>query len=75
MDNAAQNLAATSGTGAASVYVELRTRGYNNLFSAAVVVGSTTKTRPTTPGGIVQSWNSDTGTGWGGLDDRLGCAE
>ena len=44
------------------MYVELRTRGYNNLFSAAVVVGSTTKTRPATPGGIVQSWNSDTGT-------------
>jgi hypothetical protein len=58
---AAQNLAATSGAGDPSVYVELRSRSFGNVYSAAVVVGTITKTVPTTPGTIAQSWSGDTG--------------
>lgn len=59
---AAENLAATSGAGDPSVYVELRSRSYGNAYSTAVVVGTITKAVPATPGTIVQSWSGDTGT-------------
>ena len=58
---AAQNLAATSGVGDPTLFVSLRARSWGNAFSSAVTA-SATKTRPATPGGIVQSWASDTGT-------------
>lgn len=58
---AAQNLAATSGAGDPTVYVELRSRSWNNVYSALVVVGTITKAAPAAPGTIVQSWSGDTG--------------
>lgn len=48
---AAANLAATSGAGDPTLYVALRGRGWNGLFSAATVTASATKARPGNPSG------------------------
>lgn len=59
---AAANLAATSGVGDPTLYVELRSRSWGNVFSAAVTTGLVTKAAPATPSGITQTWSGDTGT-------------
>lgn len=46
---AAQNLAATSGVGDPSVYVELRARSWGGIFSTSVNTGTVTKAAPTAP--------------------------
>lgn len=46
---AAENLAATSGAGDPSVYVELRSRSWSSIFSSAVNTGLITKSAPTAP--------------------------
>lgn len=58
---AAENMAATSNAGDPVIYVELRSLGYNGLYSSAVVVGTITKTAPSAPGTIAHSWTGDTG--------------
>jgi hypothetical protein len=45
----AQNLAATSGAGDPTVYVELRARSWGNIFSTAVNTGLITKSAPSAP--------------------------
>ncbi|HNP70621.1 MAG TPA: hypothetical protein PKK15_05920 [Kouleothrix sp.] len=57
---AAANLAATSGAGDPSLYVELRARSWGGVFSS-IVTASATKAAPATPGSISQSWAGDTG--------------
>lgn len=57
---AAANLAATSGAGDPSVYVELRSRSWGGVFSAAVNA-SATKSAPAAPT-VTHSWSGDTGT-------------
>ncbi len=46
---AAQNLAYTSGTGDPSLYAELRSRSWGNVFSSFVNTGTVTKSVPATP--------------------------
>lgn len=51
----------TSGLYDASLYVEIRTRGWNGLFSATSLSASATKSAPTAPVVSSQSWAGDTG--------------
>lgn len=46
---AAENLAATSGAGDPSLYIELRSRSWGAVFSSAVNTGTITKTAPVAP--------------------------
>lgn len=46
---ASQNLVATSNVGDPTLYVELRSHGWNGLFSSAVVLGTFTKSAPSAP--------------------------
>lgn len=46
---AAQNLAATGGAGDPAVYIELRARSWNNIYSVLGMVGPVTKAAPTAP--------------------------
>lgn len=46
---AAQNRAATAGAGDASLYIELRSRSWSNVYSSAVNTGLVTKAAPTAP--------------------------
>lgn len=61
---AAQNRAAGSGTADPSLYAELRSRSWGNVFSTAVNA-SATKAAPAAPVGLVHSWASDTGSAGG----------
>lgn len=45
----AQNLAATSGAGDGTLYVELRARSWGGIFSTSVNTGTVTKAAPTAP--------------------------
>lgn len=58
---AAANLAATSGAGDPTLYVELRSRSWGAVLSAAVNA-SATKSAPATPSSVVHTWSSDPGT-------------
>lgn len=62
----AMNYADTAGVGDPSLYVELTSRTFSNVFGTTVNTGLVTKAAPTTPGTIVQSWSGDTG---GAADD------
>jgi hypothetical protein len=57
---AAENLAATSGVGDPSLYVELRSRNWFTAFSSAVNA-SATKSAPTAPT-VTHNWTGDAGT-------------
>ncbi len=61
---AAQNLAATSQLGDPTVFVEIRARSWNTVFSPAVNT-SASKTLPATPAGLTTSWAGDTGVAGG----------
>lgn len=56
---AAQNLAATSGAGDGTVYVELRARSWGGIFSTSVNTGTVTKAAPTAPGVSVDFTGAD----------------
>lgn len=56
------NLQDTIGVGDPSLYVELRSRTFNNVFSTTVNTGLVTKAAPATPASVSQSWSGDTGT-------------
>lgn len=59
--SATENLARTSSVGDPTVYVELRSRSFSNVFSTPVS-GSATKSRPANVSGVVASWDGATGT-------------
>ncbi len=58
----AMNYNDTAGAGDSSLYVELKSRTFSNVLSAAVNTGLVTKSAPATPSGLAQSWSGDTGT-------------
>lgn len=58
----AMNYADTAGAGDPSLYVELKSRTFSNVFGTTANTGLVTKTAPATPTGLAQSWSGDTGT-------------
>lgn len=58
----AMNYNDTAGAGDSSLYVELRSRTFSNVFGTTVNTGLVTKAAPATPAGLTQTWSGDAGT-------------
>lgn len=58
----AMNDADTSHAPDNALYIELKSRTFSNVLSAAVNTGLVTKAAPATPTSLTQSWTGDTGT-------------
>jgi hypothetical protein len=56
----AMNLADTAGVGDSSLYTELTSRTFSNVFGTTVNTGLVTKAVPATPASLTHTWSGDT---------------